>query len=324
MKKCSVIIASYNEAENLDKCLNSLRNIDYPREYFEIIVIDNNSTDNTPEIVRKFPEIIYLREKKQGASFARNKGIDRAKNDILVFLDADTTVVKNWLHQMIEPFNSNNVGAVGGAILPLNETNIFSRYLGFSLFLRYPRYKRKKEIKGFPSCNLAVRKELIGRGFDTDIFSTYGEDKDLCYRVLRKGYRITFQSEAMVHHCHPETLGEVLRLLIKSSAGRAAFSKKYPRAPDIVLLNFHLPLIYAAVLVFSFFYWGSGVFLCILSPALIYLLCSSIISFIRSGDLVLSFFVKPLLDTLSVYVIYVSYHYRKSRRLFDKKNESKI
>ncbi len=309
MKKCSIIIASYNEGKNLEKCLESLTQIRYPREAYEIIVVDNNSTDNTFEIVRQFPEVLYLKEGKQGASFARNKGISRAKGNIMVFLDADTAVTRNWLSAIIEPFEKKDIGAVGGAILPFNENNIFSQYLGVSLFLRYPRYGKKREIRGFPSCNLAVQKEMIRRGFDTATFSTYGEDKDICYHILEKGFKVIFQPDAIVYHRHPESLRELIRLCVKSSAGRVDFSKKYPTAPDIVLLNFHFPLIYMAALVFCSFYWGLKGFLFIAAPALICCLYGSIITFVRTGNFLLGFFAKPLLDILSVYAIYGSYHY---------------
>ena len=126
MKKCSIIIASYNEAENLKNCLNSIENITYPRENYEIIVVDNNSTDNTEETVKRFPKVVYLKEERQGASSARNKGIEHAKGEILVFLDADTTVTENWLASITAPFGDTSTGAVGGAILPFNRNNIIS------------------------------------------------------------------------------------------------------------------------------------------------------------------------------------------------------
>ena len=311
MEKCSIIIASYNEGENLKKCLASLQAIDSHKESFEIIVIDNNSTDNTAEIVKNFPEVVYLQEKRQGAAFARNKGVQHSKSDIVVFLDADTSVTKKWLYHMTESFQNKKIGAIGGAIYPFSKNNIFSRYLGVSLFLRYPRYKERKEIKGYPSCNLAIRKELIAEGFDTSTFTTYGEDKDICWQILRKGYKVIFEPDAIIYHRHPENLSELLKLLVKSSLGRVNFSKKYPYAPDIVLLHFHFLLIYIVFLVFFSFLWGFKGFLLTVSPLLIYLIYSSILSFIDTKDLLVSFFIKPFLDIFSVCVIYVSYHWHK-------------
>ncbi len=318
MEKCSIIIASYNEGRNLEKCLSSIQTIDYPKESFEVIVIDNNSTDDTAETVQKFPEVIYLQEEKQGASFARNKGIRHAKGDILVFLDADTSAAKPWLRSITEAFQDKRIGIVGGAIYPFNEHNIFSRYLASSLFLRYPRYRKKKEIKGYPSCNLAIRKQLIAGGFDAAAFTTYGEDKDICYEILKKGYKIIFEPKAIVYHRHAESLSELLTLFVKSSQGRADFSKKYPYAPDIILLNLHVPLIYIILLVVLSIWLGIKGFLIAALPLLIYLAYSSILSFVETKDFLVSFFIKPLLDAAAVCVIYGSYHwYRLTKRSKD-------
>src|SRR4030042_6014732 len=104
MRKYSIIIASYNDAKNLADCLESLRATDCPREDFETIVVDNNSTDNTRDVVSRYPEVIYLTEDKNGRSFARNKGIRHAKGDILVFLDSDGRVTDGGLRRITEPF----------------------------------------------------------------------------------------------------------------------------------------------------------------------------------------------------------------------------
>jgi len=309
MKECSIIIASYNEADNLVKCLDSIKNIDFPDENYEIIVVDNNSTDNTAEIVAQYSQVIYLKEDTRGASFARNKGIREAKGNILVFLDADTLVTRNWLSRLMDPFKDPSTGAVGGAILPYSKNNMISEYLGISLFCRYPRYGKIKKIKGYPSCNLAVRKELGSDGFDTSVFSTYGEDKDLCYRILEEGHNVIFDPAAAIYHMHPDSLSALLRLFIKSSEGRARFSEKYPYAPDIILLNFHFPLIYTVLFLLSFMFGDIRIPFLIALPALLYLCYGSIISYIRSKKFILSFIIKPVLDILSVYVIYAAYSY---------------
>lgn len=314
MIKCSIIIASFNEALNLERCLNSLRKIAFPKEDHEIIVVDNNSTDNTCEIAEQFSEVVYLKEDKQGASSARNKGIANSQGEILVFLDADAEVEKDWLSNIILPFTDEKTGAVGGAILPFNEKSIISQYLGSSLFMKYPRYGKKRNIKGFPSCNLAIRKDLIIQGFDSENIPYYGEDKDICYQIIAKGYKVLFEPEAIVRHHHPESNIELFTLLRKSSIGRLNMSKKYPFLPDIILLNIHFPILYALLLLSALFAKELTVFLLIALPALLYLLYASIISFIESKNFLLSFFVKPVYDILSVFIIYFSYHYYKLRK----------
>jgi len=308
MQKCSVIIASYNEAENLKNCLKSLSETNYPKENYEIIVVDNNSTDNTKDIIALFPEVLYLKEDRRGASCARNKGIASSQHDILVFIDADTVVTPSWLSNLIEPFEDPLTGAAGGAVFPCNKKNIISRYLGISLFMRYHRYGPKREVKGYPSCNLAVRRALVGGGFDTLIFNTYGEDKDLCWRIIEQGYKIVFCPKAILMHKHPENILELFDLFKKSAGARSAFGDKYPASPDALLFNLHLPLLYVVGIILLSLYFGFIGFFISLLPALIYVISSSIIAFGKSRDAVASFLAKPVLDILSVYIIYFAYH----------------
>jgi len=314
MEKCSIIIPAYNEAQNIKKCLESVTRLNYPKENYEIIVVDNNSTDGTEEVIGRFKQVVYLQEAQKGGAFARNTGIRSAKHGILVFLDADTNVSENWLTKLLEPFRDKDIGAVGGKIRPLAKGNAISEYLSISLFMRYPRYGKRREMKGYPSCNLAVRKELLDQGFDTAIFDTYGEDKDICYRILNKGFKVIFQPEAVIYHRHPVNLIGFFKLLINGSSGRVNFSKKYPAAPDAIFFNSHIPLVYTTVVLFAFFSRNTPFFLILISPAAVYFLFSATDSFIKNRNFLLSFLIKPFLDTLSVYIIYISYHFYKATK----------
>ncbi len=311
MNTCSIIIASYNEAINLKKCLDSIFKLELTVHDLEIIVIDNNSTDNTASMIKEYPQVVYLKEEKQGAAFARNTGIRYASGDILVFLDADTTVHKNWLHNLLSPFDNASIGAVGGGIFPFKENNIISQYLGISLFMRYPRYGHPGKVRGFPSCNLAVRKDLASSGFDTETFTIYGEDKDLCLKVINAGFTVWFAPDAIVYHQHPDSFTSLIFLLIKSSEGRLAFGKKHMTAPDILLLNSHFPIIYPLLLLLALFSGNSIASAALLTPVLLYLAYNSILFYIKSGKTLLCFLIKPLLDVISLYVIYSAYTFLK-------------
>ncbi len=307
MKTCSIIIASYNEAQNLKKCLESVQNTEYPKEYYETIVVDNNSTDNTREIVQQFSQVIYLQEHQKGASFARNTGIKQAKNEILVFLDADAFVSRNWLKNLTEPFDDESIGAVGGEIRPANEGNIISEYLSISLFMRYHRYGVKREIRGFPSCNLAVRKNLISEGFDTALFKTYGEDKDICYHIIEKGYKIIFQPGATAFHKHPDSLLSFLQLIKKSTAGRVAFSRKYRTSPDAILMRYHIPLIYLIAVSVAILKKQPSLLIILFFPVVLVFFLKGLTTFKYTRNFSLSFLIKPFLDIVSLYAIYFFY-----------------
>lgn len=305
MEKCSVVIAAYNEAENLYRCLTSILNIDSSPAAYEIIVVDNNSTDNTAEIMAGFPGVIYLKEERPGPSSARNRGIAAASGDILVFLDADTTVDKNWLTTLLAPFEDESIGAVGGEIRPMAEGNIISEYLSVSLFMRYHRYGGRRSVKGYPSCNLAVRKSCLDGGFDPDLVR--GQDKDICYRILEENRKIVFQPGAVIYHDHPRSLGGFTELLVKGARARALLKNKHKKQLDAMLLDLHVPPLYIILVLLPLLFRNYGLSLALALPAILFLFVSAVASFRESRKLFLCFFVKPVLDLFSVLVTYAAY-----------------
>ena len=305
MEKCSIVIAARNETSNLSACLASISKIDYPTSGYEVIVVDNNSTDNTAEIMAGFPNVVYLKEERPGPSSARNKGIAASSGDMLVFLDADTTVDKNWLKTLLAPFEDASVGAVGGEIRPMAEGNIISEYLSVSLLMRYHRYGGKRYVKGYPSCNLAVRKSSLDGGFDPNIVR--GQDKDICYRILEKGGKIVFQPGAVVYHDHPRSLGGLTELLVKGARARALLKNKHKKQMDAMLLDLHVPPLYIILILLPLLLGNYVLSIALALPAIFFLFVSAVATFRESGKLFLCFFVKPVLDLFSVLVTYAAY-----------------
>lgn len=152
--KISVVIPAYNEEKHIKACLDSLMSQEKKPE--EIIVVDNNSIDNTAKIVKKFKNVILIKEKKQGITFARNTGFNIAKGDIIARCDADTTVPKNWLKKIVEDFEKNSqivalttnflifdLPLIGNSLLPSKVYFYLSKLIlknptlvGFSLAIR--------------------------------------------------------------------------------------------------------------------------------------------------------------------------------------------
>ena len=115
----SVIVCTYNRAERLPRVIKELCAQNYPQDAFEIIIIDNCSTDNTPEIVQEYKCSLlrYVRENQQGVSFARNRGAEEAKFPYLAYLDDDCSVDKNWLSELISGFDlDEEVSIVAGRV----------------------------------------------------------------------------------------------------------------------------------------------------------------------------------------------------------------
>jgi glycosyltransferase involved in cell wall biosynthesis len=189
MVKISVIIPAFNEEKFLGNCLLSLKEQDF--KDFEIIVVDNNSTDKTAEIAKKFGAIL-VSEKNQGVAFARNKGAKIAKGEILAFTDADTILPKNWLSRIKEEFkNDKNLIAFGGSC-EFYSGPISARLA--SKFLLKPFLFLDKFFSGgfnLMGCNMAMKREVFFKvgGFNEKL--KLNEDVEISYR-LRKIGKIKF------------------------------------------------------------------------------------------------------------------------------------
>ena len=185
MIKISVIIPAFNEEKILGNCLLSLKEQDF--KDFEIIVVDNNSTDKTPEIAKKFGAIL-VSEKNQGVAFARNKGAKIAKGEILVFTDADTILPKNWLSRIKEECeNDKNLVAFGGSC-QFYSGPISARLA--SKFLLKPFLFLDKFFSGgfnLMGCNMAIKKETFFKagGFNEKL--KLNEDVEISYRLREIG-----------------------------------------------------------------------------------------------------------------------------------------
>jgi len=185
MVKISVIIPAFNEEKFLGNCLLSLKEQGF--NDFEIIVVDNNSTDRTAEIAKKFGAILVF-EKNQGVAFARNKGTSVAKGEILVFTDADTILPKDWLSRIKEEFeNDKDLIAFGGSC-EFYSGPISARLA--SKFLLKPFLVFDKFFSGdfnLMGCNMAIRRGAFLKigGFNENL--KLNEDVEISYRLRKMG-----------------------------------------------------------------------------------------------------------------------------------------
>jgi glycosyltransferase involved in cell wall biosynthesis len=185
MIKISVIIPAFNEEKFLGNCLLSLKEQDF--KDFEIIVVDNNSTDKTGEIAKKLGAILVF-EKNQGIAFARNKGAKIAKGEILVFTDADTILPKNWLSRIKEEFEKDKELIAFGGSCQFYSGPISVRLA--SKFLLKPFLFLDKFFSGgfnLMGCNMAIKKKAFFKvgGFNENL--KLNEDVEISYRLREIG-----------------------------------------------------------------------------------------------------------------------------------------
>lgn len=203
--KVSVIVCSYNGAKTLDRCLESLKEIDYPD--YEVILVDDGSTDNTQEIAAKHPWIVSIRQENKGLSVARNVGGYAATGEVLAYTDSDCMADPDWLYFLVHTLTSGNYCGVGGPnISPPAEDWIQACVAAAP---GGPSHVLLTDVvaEHIPGCNMAFYKwafEKIG-GFDPE-YRKAGDDVDFCWRLQQEGEVIAFSPAAIVWHYRRFTL----------------------------------------------------------------------------------------------------------------------
>lgn len=216
----SIIIPTYNRANFLGKTLESCINQTYPEESFEIIVADNNSTDNTKEVVEKWQKesripIKYVLEKRQGAHFARHTASKNSIGEILYFTDDDMIADKNLLKNIVKVFDMNqNVAVAGGKVLPEWETDPPDWLIKYFKNGTLSLIENKEELiiasydMGIYSCHQAILKEVLFKcgGFNPDIIKDKlmgNGETGLNIKVLKAEYKLAYVNDAVTHHMIP-------------------------------------------------------------------------------------------------------------------------
>ena len=209
----SVVIPTYNNSGVIGDCLKSVAGSDYPKEDFEVVVVDDGSRDDTRDVVGKFVEgsgnIKYIYQENRGPAAARNAGIRNARGDFILLTDADCVVPKDWIKRMLEALKESDV--VGGSLTPASSETLYEE---FEQSRRDRLYgAQKKFVDLLPSCNLAFPKRIWTEvnGFDESFRYPSFEDYDYCKRIRNKGYRILYDPSIGVVHKHSTNLKGIIR-----------------------------------------------------------------------------------------------------------------
>ena len=186
----SVIIPAFNEEGYLADCLSSAI-ARFANGAAEIIVVDNNSTDSTREIIEAFPQVTYVFEPRKGITRARQRGFDAARGEILAFIDADTRPPSGWIEQIRWYFDCHeDLACLSGPYSFYDLTGLRRRLATGWFTLAQPIYWMTGYL--IVGGNFAIRRDVLERmgGFDTSI-EFYGEDVDIAKRAKQYG-RVLF------------------------------------------------------------------------------------------------------------------------------------
>lgn len=223
----SVVVPVYNDPQGLRDTLRSLTSQSAPRETYEVIVVDNNSTDSTAEVITKFedrhPDLVTGIEETsiQSSYAARNAGIDQAAGNVLVFIDSDMTTDDSWIGNIRDEFMNSDVDYLGYDVkmyIAGNEDSFWGQY-DVAMGLPVQHYMRTKNFA--PTCALAVHDHVFTQVGVFDEELTSGGDKEFGSRVHNNEMGMAYTDDIVVHHPARETFSEHLKKAQRVGKGQA-------------------------------------------------------------------------------------------------------
>ncbi len=209
----SVIVCTYNRDKHLGRALESLIKQDFDRNLYEIIVVDNNSADNTSKIIKNFKQkypdfnIITALETHQGLSYARNKGIELSRGNYISFIDDDAIARQDYISKIsFYTRKYPEIFAFGGKVLPRYENGKepawMSHYIERIISIVDRGEKVKIFKKSYPvGCNMIFKREIFEKlgGFNTRL-RLRSDDKYIFEKIKKAGYEILYLPEVVVEH----------------------------------------------------------------------------------------------------------------------------
>jgi GT2 family glycosyltransferase len=223
----SIINPTFNRPDRLSECLESIALLKYPRDCFEVIVVDDGS-DFSPEgivdSVRERLDARLLRQRNRGPASARNNGAATARGAFLAFTDDDCVAAPDWLNELADCFGRSPDTIVGGRTVNALDKNPFSAFSQRVIDAAYRHYNKDPDrATFFASNNLAVPAETFRAvgGFDPDFLTS--EDREFCDRLLHQSRRLSYAPGAVISHANNLTFISFCRQHFNYGRGAARY-----------------------------------------------------------------------------------------------------
>jgi glycosyltransferase involved in cell wall biosynthesis len=222
----SVIVCTHNGARTLRSCLEGIAKLRYPR--FEVIVVDDGSTDRTAEIAAEF-DVRLISIEQSGLSAARNVGLAAARGEFVAYLDDDAWPDPDWLRFLVLAFRTSSHAAIGGPNIPPPDDATVAACVANSPGGPTHVLLSDSEAEHIPGCNMAYRCAALERigGFDPQ-FLTAGDDVDVCWRLQNAGETLGFHAAAVVWHRRRDSVRAYWRQQVGYGRAEALLERKWP------------------------------------------------------------------------------------------------
>lgn len=236
VERISVVVPVHNGSRTIRRCIEALLAQDYPNDCYEILVVDNNSRDGTPDIVARFPRVRLLHQTSVQSSYVtRNLGIEQATGEIVAFTDSDCLPTLGWLRHLTAAFGDERVLAAGGQVLDGEAHNLTERFLAeLAVFSANAQTQPGQFLPVLFTNNCAYRRSALQElgGFNPNLYT--GGDIDLAWRLQiaraaskTHGRCVRYAPDAIVYHQHRSTVKGMFRQFRRHGFGEIFLSAMY-------------------------------------------------------------------------------------------------
>ncbi|MBI4894346.1 MAG: glycosyltransferase [Candidatus Aenigmarchaeota archaeon] len=254
-RKVSILIASRNARDDLPKLFASLGKISYPKSMYEVVFVDDGSTDGSWEIARKFGARVFRFKERRGRAEARNKALRLAKHPLVAWIDSDCEIAdRDWIQNMMKHIGGKVVGVAGNQLRPRSG---LSRVLWYLPGTAYTAGHPGPASFAPTTSSLFLKKPLLEvGGFDPKMITA--EDLEICWRLGERGYRFVKTNEAEIYHNFRSTMTGFERQQFERGEFGAYLFRKYDRGvlwKKMDKMIFLMPFAGTAVLLFPSLIW---------------------------------------------------------------------
>jgi cellulose synthase/poly-beta-1,6-N-acetylglucosamine synthase-like glycosyltransferase len=226
--EASVIIPTFNGASRIGNCLEALLEQTAGRDV-EILVVNDGSSDNTFDVVRRYSTVVLINQANSGPAAARNRGALESSGKVILFTDDDCIAAPHWLNSMLQPFCDPEVVGAKGAYRT-RQKSLVARFVQIEYEDRYRLMSGADAIDFIDTYSAAFRRERFFEmdGYDTSFPVACAEDVELSYRMANSGWKMKFAPDAIVYHTHPGTLRAYAEKKYKFAFWRVMAVRKNP------------------------------------------------------------------------------------------------
>jgi len=223
----SVVVPAYNAKATIAECIEAVLEQSVSRSQFEVIIVDDGSTDATQEIAASYG-VKVLCQPHRGVAAARNLGVDQAHGEIILFTDADCAPAHDWIENLMRPFHDPEISGAKG-IYRTRQRELVARFAQIEYEDKYDKMKKERFIDFVDTYCAGYRKSVFSKeaGFDPT-FHRVAEDTEFSYRLAERGHKMVFVPQAIVYHRHVDSVWDYLERKFRGGYWGVALYRKHP------------------------------------------------------------------------------------------------